>query len=246
MGKLIDFGSNLFAAIGGEVVGVNMLKNIIAKAIAHKAVGPAIGKAVTGGASPSSGQQESESQTPEIRFGGVFDLSDEIAFGTLIARMRSHRSLVGAAVKVSKFLNDSNRFSPGQRRRFRAVVGSISRTEYTIRVNKAQTTTQQGPGKPPIVKDETTEVKTNDGIEFMKSFATYSEADMMDVCRAMGIHDSIIDNVSDGLAHLGRHVAKIAEAIEQSPAAQTVMTGLLARIKADRARIAAKKATHTP
>ena len=240
MSKLIDFGGDLLAEISGEIVGVKMLKSIISKAIAHKATASGIAKAaaagITGGKTGTSTEptQTTEAQTPEIRFGGMFDLSDEIAFGALISKMNANKSLVGAVVKVSIFLNDKNRFTPRQREKFRAVVGSLGRVEYTKQTKKTRTKAPQA-GSAPGVEDKTTETKetkSNLGIDFMKGFAVCSEDEMMEVCRAMGIHDSIIENVSDGIIHLGRRIARAAKTIEQSSVAQTIMTSLADKMRA--------------
>lgn len=228
-------------AATGDVISIGILKKILTKSIASQVTGgttePKAGAATTA--------VKPDGATPQVTLGGIFNYSDEEAFWGLLAKMNADKKLVGAAVKVSKFLNDGNRFSPGQRRKFRAVVGSLGRIEYTKQVRKTRTETPRA-NAAPTVDEKTVETKSNLGIEFMIGFAAYSDDQMMEICKAGGMYDSVIDNVVDGLAHLGRRVAKAAEAIEKSPAAQTVMTGLVARMRADRARIAAKKATHTP
>lgn len=225
----------------GDVISIGILKKILTKSLANMATGGTTepkASAVTTATKP-------EGTTPPVSFGGIFDYSDEEAFWGLLAKMNADKKLAGAAEKVSRFLNDGNRFSPGQRRKFRAVVGNLGRIEYAKRVKKTRTETPKA-NAAPTVEEKTVETKSNLGIEFMRGFAAYNDDQMMEICKAGGIHDSVIDNVADGLTHFGRRVAKAAEAIEKSPVAQTIMTGLVARMRADRARIAAKKTTHTP
>lgn len=225
----------------GDVISIGILKKILTKSLANTATGgttePRAG-ATTTAAKP-------DGTTPQVTLGGIFDYSDEEAFWGLIAKMNADKKLVDAAVKVSKFLNDGNRFTPGQRRKFRAVVGSLGRIDFIKRTKKTRTETPRA-NAAPIVEDKTVETKSNLGIEFMRGFAACNEDQMMEICKAGGMQDSVIDNVSDGLAHLGRRITKAAEAIEQSPAAQTIMTGLVTKMRADRARIQAKKTSTTP
>ena len=71
----------------------------------------------------------------------------------------------------------------------------------------------------------------------MKSFAACKKSEMTEICKAAGIFDSIIDDVGDGLTHLSQRAAQAVKKVEQSPVAQTVMIGLVAKMRAHRDRI---------
>jgi len=221
-----DFLGDVVSELIGEFFSVKMLKGILVKSIAEKTAGAGTGTGATGAT-------KTEDKTPPITFGGIFDYSDEEAFFGLIAKMNADPALTGAAIKISSFLNDRQRFTPGQRRKFRAVVGNLGRIEYSKQVEKTRTETPQARGNPVVV-EKTVDTKTNLGIEFLMSFAVYDENQMMEICQAAGIMDSVIDSVNDGISHAYKKVAKIAGKIENSPAAQKVMTSLVDRMRARR------------
>lgn len=216
-----DFLGDVVSEIIGELFSVKMLKNLLARSIAEKT-------AVATGT--KGGETGSEGKTPPITFGGIFDYSDEEAFFGLIAKMNADPNLTGAAVKISNFLNDRQRFTPGERRKFRAVVGNLGRIEYSRQVEKTRTETPQARGNP-IVVEKTVDTKTNLGLEFLKSFSVYDDAQMMEICQAAGIKDSVIDSVCDGISHAGKKVAEIAGKVEGSQMAQTIMVSLVEKMK---------------
>jgi len=217
-----DFLGDVVSEIIGELFSVKMLKNILSKSIAEKTAG------VTG---TKTGETGAEGKTPPITFGGIFDYSDEEAYFGLIAKMNADPNLTGAALKISLFLNDKDRFSPGERRKFRAVVGNLGRIEYSKQVEKTRAETPQARGNP-IVQEKTVDTKTNLGIEFLRSFAVYDETQMMEICKTAGIKDSVVDSISDGLSHAGKKMAEFAEKIETSPVSQKVITSLSDKMRA--------------
>lgn len=217
-----DFLGDVVSELIGEFFSVKMLKGILVKSIAEK---------TTGATETKTGATKADDKTPPITFGGIFDYSDEEAYFGLIAKMNADPTLAGAAVKISNFLNDRQSFTQGQRRKFRAVVGNLGRIEYSKQVEKTRTETPQARGNP-IVVEKTVDTKTNLGLEFLKSFAVCDDDQMMEICKAAGIKDSIVDTVSDGIGHAGKKVTEIAEKIENSQTAQRVMLSLADKMRA--------------
>jgi hypothetical protein len=129
-----------------------------------------------------------EQRIPDIKFGGVFDLSDETAYFGILGKLESDPDWKkeNHPAKVSKFLNSLEH--NWQKRKFRASVGILANVEYTKEIRKGSETIPRQKGEP-IKKEHSVEIKTNMGIEFMKSFARHSEPEMKEICQAAGILD---------------------------------------------------------
>jgi hypothetical protein len=229
-----DFVGDVVSELVGEVFSIGALKKIIAKSAAEKASGGTEAKAAAATGAKSAG----EDKTPRVSFGGAFDYSDEEAYFGLIGRMNSDPSLAGAAQKVSRFLIAKDRFSYAQRRKFRAVVGNLARVEFTKQVDKTRTETPRASGDP-VVTEKSTEVKSNLGLEFIKSLSALDENDMLEVCKAAGIMDSPLDELAEGVKHVTDKVGELAKATqdavkraEKKPAVQKTMTTMANKMKA--------------
>lgn len=219
-----DFLGDVVSELIGEMFSVKMLKNILTKSIAERTAG--VTGAKTGVAITSA-----ENKMPEIKFGGIFDLSDETDYFGLIARMGADSSLNDAAKKISQFVNGDSFQTSGQRRRFRVVVGNLSNIEYSeeVLIDEKEVANQRG-GKPTIER-KIKQTKKNLGLEFLKSFSQLTETEMLEICKASGIMESIIDNIGEGLSHASKKIDEVAEKIENSEMAQTVMTSLVGRMR---------------
>jgi len=109
-----NFLGDLLAVFVGEFFTISALKNILSKGTANKTV---------------PGKTAEGEKTPDIKFGGVFDLSDETAYFGLITKMEADPCLKDGAIKISEFINGPNFQTNGQKRRFRVIVGSLANIE---------------------------------------------------------------------------------------------------------------------
>lgn len=134
---------------------------------------------------------------PDVKFGGILNDSDETAFFGLMSELKKNE-----AVSIAAFINTFEH--DWQRRRFRAAVGELAQVEFTAdwkMVEKAyyKETTQRHHGAPNLKErteyDKAAEVRTNLGIQFLKSFAKYSPEEKLDICKASGILDSRKESV---------------------------------------------------
>lgn len=178
--------------------------------------------------------KEGDAQPDEIKAGGLFNLSDETAYFGLIAKLQGDPESAAAAHNVSQFLNA--KLTEGQKRRFRVVIGSLATKEYVKEVEKSKETIPRAKGAP-IIKESSKEVKTNVGLEFLKSFAKYDDAQKMEVCQASGIMDTIFDHIGQGLTSFGEAIKRF----EQHPTTQKVMTSLVEKMRAHRQKLNAQR-----
>jgi len=212
MSGITGFIKELGVELIGELFSIGMLKKILTKGAASKAA--EVGKEASGSA-----------KAPDIKFGGFFNLSDETSYLGLIAQLQSDPAGKDAAAKVTSFLN--NKMNDGQRRRFRVVVGTLAQAEYTKEVSKTKEEIPRDKGKP-IVKESSKEIKTNLGLEFLKSFSAYTEDEMLAICEASGVMDTLFDQIGQGIASVG----DVIDGIEKNPSAQRVMTSLADKMRA--------------
>ncbi|MDP3043645.1 MAG: hypothetical protein Q8N21_04555 [bacterium] len=200
---LKDFGSDMLA----EFFSMGAMKKILTKGMAQKTA------------------EKVEAKLPEIKFGGILDLSDETAFFGIIGKLEAEPDCKDYAEKITKFLNSLD--YDWQRRKFRVVIGTLANIEYTKTITKESETIPSQKGGP-TKKERVTEIKTNLAIEFLKSFARFNENQMKEVCEAAGIMDSSLDTVKKGI----KNVLSVAKHIEESEAAQKVMTSLADKMRA--------------
>lgn len=207
-GFLKELGIELIS----EFFSIGMMKKILAKEMAAKTVEVKEGTA--------------GSETTKIKGNGMFNLTDETAYLSLMARLEQDPTGKDVATKVSAFLNGPS-FTDGQRRRFRVVVGHLAETEYVKEVNKTRETIPRFKGSPAI-KESSTEVKTNLGIEFLKSFVRLTDEERLAICQASGIMDTFFEHVGQGIASIGDAIASF----EKHPTTQKVMTTLADKMRA--------------
>lgn len=150
--------------------------------------------------------QGEKREGPEVKHGGLFNLSDEEAYFELIGQISRNE-----AIKISAFL--AMFLEPWQQRRFRASVGSLGeivlppqsewvtlkKSEFTKEY--AQKPNETTPGKETRAEYEQKEKKTggskiNLGVKFLKSFAKCNEDEMLDICEASGVMHSDLENVN--------------------------------------------------
>ncbi|MFA5360283.1 MAG: hypothetical protein WC349_05035 [Patescibacteria group bacterium] len=210
MSLVKEFGTALLA----DVFSIKMLTKLLAKG--------------TVGQHEGIGANNTAGPTEQIRFGGLFDLSDETAYFSLIAKMQSDTDLVTkkAAVKISKFLNGDNFEDAGQKRRFRAVVGNLSNIDY-VKEEIEEKIPGNKPGQPEKTKKK--QIKANLGVEFIKSFAVLNKSQMLEVCKASGIMESMIDNIGEDLTRAKEKFSKILESdwfVNEWPKIKEVSTKL--------------------
>ncbi|MFA6306500.1 MAG: hypothetical protein WCV70_01230 [Patescibacteria group bacterium] len=209
---LSEFGTALLA----DVFSIKMLTKLLAKGASRQEGSAATATTASTATAPG---------TDEIKFGGIFDLSEETAYLSLMAKMESDPQLKNAAIKISSFVNGNNFQNHGQRRRFRVVVGKLANIEY---IKEDLVTEKQIPnpkGGKPVIEKTTKQTKSNLGLEFLKSFSRLSEEEMLEICKASGIMESTMDNIGEGLSHAGEEISKIAKKIESSQIAQDIMAG---------------------
>ncbi len=207
-----EFGTALLA----DVFSIKMLTKLLAK---------------------GAGRQEGSTTTTaagtdEIKFGGIFDLSEETAYLGLMAKMESDPQLKNAAIKISNFINGNSFQNHGQRRRFRVVVGKLANIEYAKEDLVIEKQIPSLKGGKSVIEKTTKETKSSLGLEFLKSFSQLSEAEMLEICKASGIMESTMDNIGDGLSHACKKISETAKKIENSPVAQTVIKNLADKMRA--------------
>lgn len=226
-----DFG----AAIMGEFFAIGVLQKILTKGVAQKVMA---GKTVAG-----QDEEGKDMKIPDIKLGGIFDLSDETAYFGLIARIKMENDpcLKDGVIKLSKFVNGSSFQTHGQRRRFRVVVGSLANIEYSRGDIVEEIPVSTSGGKPTTKKVTTPQTKTNLGLEFLKSFCQLTEPEMLEVCKASGIMESVIDNISKGLKQASTKIAEVREKIEKNPTAKKIMTSAAEKMRARITELKAKQ-----
>ena len=211
MSGVIGFFKELGIELAGELFSIGMLKKILNRGALSKAAEAATGATGT-------------AKAPEIKFGGLFNLSDETSYLGLIAQLQCDTTGCEAATKVTSFLN--GKLNDGQRRRFRVAVGTLAQTEYTKEVAKTRESIPRFKGQP-IVKESSKEIKTNLGIEFLKSFARLTDEDKLAICEASGIMDTFFDQFGQGVAGIG----DAFESFEKHPTTQKAITSLADKMK---------------
>jgi len=195
-----------------EFFSIGMMKKILAKEAAARTVA---GK--DGMAGP---------EVTKIKNGGLFNLTDETAYLALMAQLEQDPASKDVASKVSAFLNGPS-FTDGQRRRFRVVVGHLAETEYVREVNKTKETIPRFKGTPSV-KESSKEVRTNLGIEFLKSFSRLTDPEKLAICEASGIMDTFFDHLGQGIASIGDAITSF----EKHPTTQNVMATLAEKMRA--------------
>jgi len=204
-----EFGTALLA----DVFSIKMLTKLLAKGAVAQNEGI--------GATKTAGPAE------QIRFGGIFDLSDETAYFSLIAKMEADPNLKDAAVKMSNFINSSHFQHNDQRRRFRACVGNLSNIEYSNEDLIIEEEIPNAKGGKPTIKKTVKQAKNNLGIEFVKSFVRLTDDQKLGVCKASGVMESIIDNFFEDLDRVATKVMEKVEKIGDTDLAQKCMGGLM-------------------
>jgi len=208
-----SFLKELGIELVSEFFSIGMMKKILAKEAAKTAEGTA------------------GSEATKIKGGGIFNLTDETAYLALIAQLEQDPANKDTAHKVSLFLNDW-KFTDSQRRRFRVVVGHLAQMEY-VKVVKHEDVHGKDKWNKPTVTKRSEEVKTNLGIEFLKSFAQHTEGEMMQICQASGIMTGVFYQIGSGIASIGDAITSF----EQHPTTQKVMTSLVEKMRAHRQKL---------
>jgi hypothetical protein len=163
-----------------EFIGVQSLKRIINKG-KEKADENAQ-------AASSAENAETERKGPRIKHGGLFDLSDEINFFSLMGKVENCKSTGGGKTCVAKIASLLNSFpEEWQRRRFRAAVGFLN-VDYDIKEikgwEKKYDAGKLKTEKESIIKEAETK---NVGVQVIISLAQHSQEEMMEICQASGI-----------------------------------------------------------
>jgi|GEM_PF-2279392 len=193
-----------------------------------KFVHPNKGAEATGAS--AAGASQDDSKTAKVRFGGFWDYTDEEGYAGLIGQMKAAK-----AITVAEFLNKN--LSPMQRQKFRAIVANLSRVAGEKPAPPPSATPAAGaqPAKPaPTAATAPAKQKPSLGLKFMNCLADCADDnDRMAICQSAGVMESLVDNLSDTVAHISDQMGKAALAIEQNPIAQTVMVGLADLMRAD-------------
>ncbi|MCX6763251.1 MAG: hypothetical protein NTZ97_00745 [Candidatus Moranbacteria bacterium] len=129
---------------------------------------------------------------PEVKFGGIFDLSDETAYANAVGKLERDSDGKECIKKISSYLNTKETW---QRRKFRAVVGILFNMSYTkeFSVEKANPEAHKK-GQPKVLK-KTKPVEINPGVDFLRALGKcISNTEMDEICKAMGILDSSLDS----------------------------------------------------
>lgn len=150
--------------------------------------------------------------TPDIKFSGLFDFSDEMAYAKLLALLNRDPKTINVSAIVNRFIN--SRLNEAQRRRFRVVVGSLGKIDFvhtrTIYESKPiskkdeaksdKADDKKGESKPDKLETKKEETCSNLGSEFLKSFAAEeSDDDRMQVCQSIGILQGFTDKAIEAL-----------------------------------------------
>lgn len=170
MAGIFDFMKDLAVDMGTQMFGIHTLKNFITQTTAQQ--------------TPLQGPVEAKGKTAEgknvdVKFGGMFNLSDEGAYAYIMALLETSQDNGDRrlAYLVSKNVNEELHFED-QKRRFRVVFGHLAQIEYT-----KTTGTEVAPIKA---------VKINLAVECLKNFIKYTPEERLEVYRAMGIMESEI------------------------------------------------------
>lgn len=199
-----------------EFLGVQSIKNLLNKAR---------GKADEG-ATNSTEQNEKE---PEIKHGGLFNLSDEKEFFSLMGKVGTYGDDKDKSKeyvdKISKLLNSFP--NEWQRRRFRAAVGLLNcdcEIKTTHKTNPK--TYENGKIKTENATSEEKVVTKNIGVQFLVSLAQHDRAEMMKICKASGILHSDFEAIKKAWEKL------TTWAENQGPELITSINVITAQIKA--------------
>jgi hypothetical protein len=188
---LKGFAGDLLA----DFFSLGLMKNIFTKVVVQKAISK-------DGEKKADGKSEESEKTPDIKHGGIFDLSDEIAYGEVLTKLQIDPRCADKNYHqvVSRFLNTLPH--DWQRRHFRVVVGSLVKVEYT----KGWEKIPRG-GTDKRLKEVA--MKTNLGVEFLKSFASLgSDKERKEICQAAGILSSPQDTVEKEVKKKVREATK--------------------------------------
>ena len=196
--RLADSSADVLGVIGG----ISALRGNLRK--------------VTGTAKKEGAAEDQKTSTEtQVRMSGLFDLSDEIAFAKVEAQLQSDPECEdkGYSLIISRFLNTLEH--DFQRRKFRSVVGELSNLEYSKEVRREKDEIPRQKGKP-IVKERVVEIKTNIGIEFLKSLCKLKDdAERKEVCEALGVLDSLSEKAQAELEKATGSIKKMREASKQ-------------------------------
>lgn len=180
---------DMLKEIGGSLIGdlfsLGFLKKILTGAVKSKIAG---GEGEKGGENASEGDK-----IPEVKFGGYFNMSDEIAYMGLIALMESDKKLRDSAKNVSSFVS-RKLLESWQRINFRVSVGTLAHIDYlkeVVNIPQDESVNKKKDGSTETKKTggKKEEIKVNLGVEFLRSFSHLSDKEKLEVCKAAGILD---------------------------------------------------------
>jgi hypothetical protein len=136
---------------------------------------------------------------PEVKGGGIFNLSDEVAYQGIQAKFEGSHT----GRKIDAFIK--NHLTEEQARRFRSTFGQLASVDYEQVKVLERETIPQSPGKGgiklnDIVKEKVLTTKINLAVSFLEKFADYSDEEKMAFCDASGILRSEMDFAKDTLS----------------------------------------------
>lgn len=161
---------------------------------------------------------------PEVKLGGMFDLSDERAFFALSGLLDAEPGCAKYSLKIAQHINQLPH--EWQRRKFRASVGSLASITYTQEEVREAFEKESIPqkGAKPITRTKPASIKTekkkNLGVEVLKSFAQLTPDEALEVMKASGIADSALDSYKKSWDKAnkwaGEHKEEVLERIESA------------------------------
>lgn len=172
-----NFAAEVFSSLTADLLSMATLKKFMLEVLAKK----------IGGTLPNP---SGDNQTT-VTWGGIFNLSDEIAFDTIITRLNhdGHQHVVEDTLSFLSLLRDD------QQQRFRVLVGSMGEKSFTRNGQEL-----------------------NVGEEFLRMFTRLSQVDMMNLCQSTGIMTGNLDFMKQ---QLKAGFAKIDSAITTGATALT-------------------------
>jgi hypothetical protein len=187
-----------------ELFTISRIKNLIKANGAGAGANAAKDDKKSGKSEKSDDEDAKKGEAPDIKFSGLFDLTDEVAYATLLAKLDGEVSLAHVAPTINHFINTSLP-KEQQKRRFRVVVGNLGKLELT-RTTYFETKSTIGfnnahdaNAEPKLNKTVST---VNLGIEFLKSFANEANDEArVEVCKAIGIYNGMSEKFIEGLNH---------------------------------------------
>lgn len=169
---LKKFLGSLLADILGDLIGTSLAFNHF---VPHPPAGaPASapsGKDKDKAAAANNAAAPTDSM-PNVSAGGLFNLSDQVAFATLIARLETDETNMKMLGKITRFL--TTKLTYDQQRKFRVVVGKAAQYKHA-----------------------NCDGDVNYGIKFLEVFASLNDKQRLELCQAMGVTVNTVDVIGE-------------------------------------------------